>query len=153
MRKYFLLSAVAILAATNVNATTDYAEITAEATVSVAKVLQCASYTLNMGTFTIKEGNNPIDIMAMDTSSPYYDSSDIINFDIPETSYISCYDVDFSSDYATFPNRIDLTGTTHKQTIQAYLYASGSEVRGMPIFPADVKADTYTGSFTITYTY
>ena len=33
MRKYFLLGAVALMAATSANATTDYAEVTARATI------------------------------------------------------------------------------------------------------------------------
>jgi len=56
MRKYFLLSAVALLATSTANATTDYAEVTAKATIEVATEFTCDE--INWGTIVVK-ANNP----------------------------------------------------------------------------------------------
>jgi len=55
MRKYFLLG-VAMLVATNVNATTDYAEVTAKATIQIAGQLSCPS-SIDFGTIVVKANN------------------------------------------------------------------------------------------------
>jgi len=55
MRKYFLLSAIALLAATNVNATTDYAEVTARAKIEVANTFECDD--VDWGTIVVKAEN------------------------------------------------------------------------------------------------
>ncbi|MBE6450514.1 MAG: hypothetical protein E7016_00950 [Alphaproteobacteria bacterium] len=55
MRKYFLLSAVALLAATSANAKTDYAEVTAKATIEVATKYGCDE--LNLGKIVVKKNN------------------------------------------------------------------------------------------------
>ena len=68
MRKYFLLSAVALLATSTANATTDYAEVTAKATIEHAGTLDCPS-EWDFGTIVIKPNNEALVIDDGDSTS------------------------------------------------------------------------------------
>ena len=60
MKKYFLLGAVALLATTSANATTDYAEVTAKATIEVAEQFECND--IDFGKIVVKQNNEAIEI-------------------------------------------------------------------------------------------
>ncbi|MBE6451291.1 MAG: hypothetical protein E7016_04935 [Alphaproteobacteria bacterium] len=166
MRKYFLLSAVAILAATNVNATTDYAEVTARATIEMANEVTCSEF--NFGTFVIKKGNGEI---SFDSSQIGMDElshlSGDINSLISHSGYTSAVcslsDMDNAiiDGATTSTNYVTLKGKKSSKTLNAELksggYMPGSSdgvyFSGILTIPEDIEADEYTGSFTINFTY
>ena len=150
MRKYFLLSAVALLTTSTANATTDYAEVTAKATIEVAGTLECSDW--NWGIIVVKQNNAEFTMDSDGTT----ESKDVISYDnggqdalvhctIPNNSTSSWYDGLELSD-------ITLTSGSNKITIKN-VYAYLSFINGTLSIPANVKAGEYTGSFTVTHTY
>ena len=154
MRKYFLLSAVAMLMTTTANATTDYAEVTAKATIQVAGTIECTD--IDYGTIVVKQGNEKIHIVGYDE----YESKDILSITTVRDQAV-CYTNDGYSQAGDFsyPNSVTLSGTTSDTPLTLTLYdpawGANNDAWLMPelTIPANVKADTYTGSFTMTYTY
>ncbi|MBQ8870868.1 MAG: DUF4402 domain-containing protein [Alphaproteobacteria bacterium] len=159
MRKYFLLSAVAILAATNVNATTDYAEVTAKATIEVAGTFECSD--LDFGTIVVKQGNAESIVtafMSYDENEDFIQASsksgDIIS--VSGASTASCGYID---DYHTpsgvdIPTSVTLIGNNGSMTAALKMSdESWFYIDGTLTIPANVKAGEYTGSFTVTATY
>ncbi|MBE6450346.1 MAG: DUF4402 domain-containing protein [Alphaproteobacteria bacterium] len=165
MRKYFLLSAVALLAASTANATTDYAEVTAKATIEVANTFTCSE--LNFGTIVMKQNNEKTELWLT------HDGSSLDSYDIDSTNIISATDYDtancsFDSVVAgniTLPTSIQLTGvnTSEKLTVDSFGYAGvGGEpdvsfnklhIGAMLHIPSKVTADEYIGSFTVSVVY
>ncbi|MBQ2810533.1 MAG: DUF4402 domain-containing protein [Alphaproteobacteria bacterium] len=147
MRKYFLLSAVALLTATSANATTDYAEVTAKATIEVAGTFECSD--IDFGTIVVKQGNEDIYLSSNGTSM----SDDLIS--VSGDGNFSC-----SSSYLNLDNLLEIedvsltneSGDTLTLTNLALDVSLGYIGRDL-IIPADVKAGDYTGSFTIILTY
>ena len=78
MRKYFLLGATVLLAVNTANATTDYAEVTAKATIEVARQFECTDF--DFGTIVIKE-NNPETTVVIGDGFEEYDESIILEYD------------------------------------------------------------------------
>ena len=165
MRKYFLLSAVALLTATNANATTDYAEVTAKATIEVANQMECSDWDL--GTIVIKS-NNPTTTITTDTITLDYDSDIILSISNGTNSYsLVCYVSDYTGNYSNItvgvPNAIKLTGKTNGDQIiinnitsDAHDDASGGielAINGTFNIPASVKADDYESVFTVNMVY
>ncbi|MBE6450465.1 MAG: DUF4402 domain-containing protein [Alphaproteobacteria bacterium] len=147
MRKYFLLSAVALLVASTANATTEYAEVTARATIQVAGIFECSD--LDFGTIVVKQ-NNGISTIFVDSSG--YDEPDISGDIISVTgeSMAGCY-----SDEANYnmPTSVELSaeGKTKKLTVE--LNTTETDIGGKLTIPAQIESGTYTGSFTVTSTY
>ena len=148
MRKYFLLSAVALLVTTSANATTDYAEVTARATIEVANTMECSDW--NWGTIVVKQKNAEFTIDSDGTT----ESKDVISYDNGgQDSLVTCT----SSNTLLWPDGlalsdITLTSGSNKITIKN-VYAYLSFINGTLSIPANVKAGEYTGSFTVTHTY
>ena len=149
MRKYFLLSAVALLATSTANATTDYAEVTAKATIEVAGTFTCDD--IDFGTIVVKQGNEAI---ILDTSGPQFEPyGDLLS--INSFSSPSCYKANgepvtedplfFDMDTIYLKN-INGDGMALQPT-----YSDGI-LNAILTIPANVKPGEYTGSFTLTIT-
>ncbi|MBQ2811056.1 MAG: DUF4402 domain-containing protein [Alphaproteobacteria bacterium] len=163
MRKYFLLSAVALLAASTANATTDYAEVTAKATIEVANTFTCSE--LNFGTIVMKQNNAESYLWLLhDGSSIDYDL-DVDVISATDYSTATCSFDSVISERVTLPDSIQLTGvnTSEKLTVDSFGYAtSGGEpdvsfnklhIGAMLHIPSKVTADEYIGSFTVSVVY
>ncbi|MBE6451727.1 MAG: DUF4402 domain-containing protein [Alphaproteobacteria bacterium] len=159
MRKYFLLSFAALMAATSANATTDYAEVTAKATIEVAGTFSCDP--IDFGTIVLKQGNGEIILHGLDgavegdkasllSPSEYQsflaecsfvanENIDQGNFNLPETIQLTGEDPN---------NKISMKNTNAYPTSEGYTYVTGSLY-----IPADAEADTYNGTFTMSVTY
>jgi len=145
MRKYFLLSAVAMLMTTTANATTDYAEVTAKATIEVANTMSCDN--IDWGTIVVKQNNGEINI----DDSCEADSDDLISISASDCRSQCRANSSFETtgfDDVTLKNEngntITLTNIDLADDGTLYSYLN---------IPANVKAGTYTGSFTVTVTY
>ena len=143
MRKYFLISAVALMAATSANATTDYAEVTAKATIEVANTFTCPN--LDWGTIVVKQQNDDIIIVSESGS----DSDDLISYS--GTGKTEC-NIDVMNDYGETISLKNSSGDTINILIQSEYSESPSLISTITI-PANVKAGEYTGLFTVTKTY
>ncbi|MBE6450662.1 MAG: hypothetical protein E7016_01715 [Alphaproteobacteria bacterium] len=144
MRKYFLLSAVALLATSTANATTDYAEVTAKATIEVATEFTCDE--INWGTIVVK-ANNP-------DFTLYTDS-----LETPEILSITDYNLNGTCYKNGTPYNGEFEGsTTLKNANGDELGTYASWTTDYPFhsvlsIPANVKAGEYTGAFTVSVTY
>ncbi|MBQ8870803.1 MAG: DUF4402 domain-containing protein [Alphaproteobacteria bacterium] len=154
MRKYFLLSAVALIISGTANAATDYAEVTAKATIEVAGTFTCSD--LDFGTIVVKQGNEEFDISSFDLNEGVtYDNYaiSISGFNPSECAYSGGYD---AGDDGTFP---PITSYLRNANGDSLLFSAdfqnfyGGELHGTLTIPANVKAGEYTGSFTVTLTY
>ena len=144
MRKYFLLSAVALLVTSTANATTDYAEVTAKASIEVAGTMNCSD--LDFGTIVVKQ-NNAISTYDSSTGET---TGDILSITNDDTYKISCDDP--IDETYKFISSLELSspGKTKKLTVNLI---NGDEIYAMLTIPANIEAGEYTNSFTITRTY
>jgi len=147
MRKYFLLSAVALLVATSANATTDYAEVTAKATIEVATKFSCDN--IDYGTIVVKQNNSPFVIDA--ELGVVDDTNSLISWsgDTGITGVSTCgitFDDDFNENVTLKNNNGD------KITLSVYSRYDDSFLISALRIPAQVKPGEYTGSFTVTVT-
>ncbi|MBE6451469.1 MAG: hypothetical protein E7016_05855 [Alphaproteobacteria bacterium] len=149
MRKYFLLSAVALLATSTANATTDYAEVTAKATIQVAGTLECNGGEVDYGTIVVKQDNEEfvIDYYGESTSEDFISMSG-------EGNISSCAPGGSGEYLNNFTASTELTSAEgNKLSLNAYINKDSEELLTELTIPANVKAGEYTGSFTVTYTY
>ncbi|MBE6451302.1 MAG: hypothetical protein E7016_04995 [Alphaproteobacteria bacterium] len=149
MRKYFLLGAVALLATSTANATTDYAEVTAKATIEVANTFGCDE--IDFGTIVVKQDNHEF-VIASDSSGYTIigeGASDFISMNINDPKS-TCHDF-----YPDLEQINVTTKLTNDKGDKMTLSCHGAEDMLYPelTIPANVKAGTYTGSFTITINY
>ncbi|MBE6451738.1 MAG: hypothetical protein E7016_07250 [Alphaproteobacteria bacterium] len=146
MRKYFLLSAVALMTATNVNAATDYAEVTAKATIQKANLVTCDE--LNWGTITIKQDNAAF---TLDSTEPGTGFSDLISIS-GGNSQFTCNSANMTS--LTKNNEGSLYLVNENGAEMSLEVGDVWEMDGKTYFatqlhiPEDVEAGTYTGTFT-----
>ncbi|MBE6451778.1 MAG: hypothetical protein E7016_07465 [Alphaproteobacteria bacterium] len=154
MRKYFLLSAVALLATSTANATTDYAEVTAKATIEVAGTFSCSP--INYGTIVVKQGNEAFVIDEYGTST----SDDLISAGNSSVHSMCSSDSEPEDYYLAENQTFDDVVLTNKNgdiitliNVHAGAESSASSIYVSLKIPADVKAGDYTGSFTVTKTY
>ena len=139
MRKYFLLSAVALLATSTANATTDYAEVTARATIEVAGTFDCPE--IDFGTIVVKQNNSEITIYDSDTDPNHSSYDDFISMSKDPTGLQCTYNsnkVDMIGVY------IDLQGTKGGAPLNL-TYNTGYQL----VIPDNVTPDVYTGTTTI----
>ena len=143
MRKYFLLSAVALIISGNANATTDYAEVTAKATIEVAGTFECDDY--DWGTIVVKQNNEPFTIDSFDGS----EHKDLISISSLPGS-LSCTDEFLGNDTI---DEVKLTNENGDIITISGMFADEDAIYGAQLnIPANVKPGEYTGSFTITVT-
>ncbi|MBQ2811199.1 MAG: DUF4402 domain-containing protein [Alphaproteobacteria bacterium] len=147
MRKYFLISAVALLAATNANAAPDYAEVTAKATIEVAGTFECTD--MDFGTIVVKQNNKETTLVEnlSESKSMGYNVDDIIS--ISGEGYSRCT-TNSSILNVSEPN-ITLSNASNDK-LSLSVEDVGGFLGGTLIIPANVKAGEYTGSFTVTVT-
>ncbi|MBE6451809.1 MAG: hypothetical protein E7016_07630 [Alphaproteobacteria bacterium] len=147
MRKYFLLGAVALLATTSANATTDYAEVTAKATIEVAGTFECDD--IDYGTIVVKQGNEQISIGTADGCNDVNDTWDLISASCtsvsPKCTHIEAHNS--GTDY-----NIELSNANGDK-IDLEVYDAIDQLSTMLHIPANVKPGDYTSSFTLTRTY
>ena len=150
MRKYFLLSAVAALAASTANATTDYAEVTARATIQVAGTLDCES-SIDWGTIVVKQGHGDITIASDDADLP----DGILS--MPYAGGIMAFCGYGEDDAIQFqPTTVTLAKKDGGEGILTYKpeYSGGHEsIVGTLTIPAGTVSGDYEGSFTAVRTY
>ena len=157
MRKYFLLGVAALLSASTANATTDYAEVTAKATIEVAGTLTCKN--IDFGTIVVKQ-NNGASTITIDTE----DDLTQLDGDILSTSDLSnakffCGDV--SDPTATpmgvgnlsFPRSVTIKNDSNDEMTISFEDNYVDGVNTILSIPPQVGEGDYTGSFTVTYTY
>ena len=157
MRKYFLLGAVAMLATNTANATTDYAEVTAKATIEVAGILDCSSNVLECGTIVVKQYNKEIQVPC-GYPSIY---GDPFNMPLPEDvishtggNMVICPNANFGTEGTSIGTIELISGNNKIQfAVGGEITPEGETVMGRLTIPANVPAGPYTGSFTITSTY
>ena len=145
MRKYFLLGVAALLATSTANATTDYAEVTAKATIEIAGTFECDD--IDFGTIVVKQNNGEINI----NDSCKANSDDLISISASDCLSQCRANSSFGTtgfDDVTLKNE---NGNTITLTDIA-LVDDGTLYSFLNI-PANVKAGEYTGSFTVTVTY
>ena len=150
MRKYFLLSAVALLAATTANATTDYAEVTAKATIEVAGTLECGD--MNFGTIVVKSGRTESTTITMDENGASFDENHILSVTDDSISWCTSDYIDAEGSSFFGDTTVTLTGDNGTLSVDIIDYNYGDIYSKLTI-PANVKAGTYTGTFTVTLTY
>ncbi|MBE6451381.1 MAG: hypothetical protein E7016_05400 [Alphaproteobacteria bacterium] len=145
MRKYFLLSAVALLSISTANATTDYAEVTARATIEVAGTFECDD--IDFGTIVVKQNNggmvvgDPLIEGTIGSASP-----DFISATGSPYSFCTVLPQD-TQEYRT------LLKNSNGDSLSLVTMVDNSSVYSELTIPAKVKAGEYTGAFTVTVTY
>ena len=147
---------MAFLATNTANATTDYAEVTAKATIEVAGSLDCTD--LDFGTIVVKSGRTESTVVSMGrdmcTNEAEFDENHVLSIS-GEGCAASCNGNGYMiEDNTTFnaPTSVKLTGTNGSLDVSLLSDEYGA-VGGALTIPADVKAGDYEGSFTVTVTY
>ncbi|MBQ2811165.1 MAG: hypothetical protein IJF12_03245 [Alphaproteobacteria bacterium] len=136
MRKYFLLSAVALLATSTANATTDYAEVTAKATIEVATKYGCDE--LNLGKIVVKKNNTEFTFSDHDQSD---DNLISVENNILDYHCEGPFDVIIAD--------IDLTNPDAPDKVIKLHYEGDTAVYNVTI-PANITAGEYSGTTTMT---
>ncbi|MBQ2810542.1 MAG: hypothetical protein IJF12_00055, partial [Alphaproteobacteria bacterium] len=141
-----LFSAVALLATSTANATTDYAEVTAKATIEVAGTFECDD--IDFGNIVVKQNNRAVTVNNDDTIWADGEGiNDIISFSLSD-NIVSCT-ASVSEEYNETVTLKNDNGD--KMSLNVYGYGAG--LASALYIPANVKAGEYTGSFTVTVTY
>ena len=143
MRKYFLTCAVALLATSTANATTDYAEVTAKATIEVANELSCTE--MNWGTIIVKQNNEEFSVI-FDGGS---DSHDLIS--VSGNGEVTCSQS--IGEVALDDEEFTLKNANADTISLIHVAQENYRITGDLLIPANVKPGVYTGSFTVTYTH
>jgi len=148
MRKYFLLSAVALLATSTANATTDYAEVTAKATIEVAGTFECIDK--DWGKIVVKQNNEEFKI---DTNGETT-SADLISAN--GDGFIYCdgtnEDASITIEDAILTNQ-DTNKTIYMDVSLDGIDSTGTQLSSSLTIPSGIVSGEYTGSFTVTRTY
>ncbi|MBE6450831.1 MAG: DUF4402 domain-containing protein [Alphaproteobacteria bacterium] len=152
MRKYFLTCTVALLATSTANATTDYAEVTAKATIEVATQLDCSE--LDFGTIVVKQ-NNAASTVTIPQEGRLTYTGDVLS--VEDYSRGLCRGIDDEESYSITSTAatINLIGEKSKEIITANVVPDAVElfefeIEGVLNIPQNVTADTYIGSYTLT---
>ena len=147
MRKYFLLSAVALLTATSANAATDYAEVTAKATIEVASTLECED--IDFGTIVVKQNNEASTIQLID-AEPIITGNGVISTTAGRAAICEL----FRDASSNLPDSVTLTNENGKTIIVDNLINfDDTGLMATLNIPDKVSTGTYTGTFTLAYTY
>ena len=162
MRKYFLLSIVALLATSNVNATTDYFSGTVTASATVTRTTEISCTPLNFGTVYIQSGEYGwVKLNKMD----YTETSESVTKVIGESHSAKCTVGEYKDDamisnvdFGTTYGEIMLTtsnGDTGVSVMSLEYIDSGNElyIYGTLDISQDAVGGTYEGSMTVLITY
>ncbi|MBE6451182.1 MAG: hypothetical protein E7016_04375 [Alphaproteobacteria bacterium] len=155
MRKYFLLSAVALMVATNVNAATDYATGTLETKANIIHHTKISCDALDFGTIAVPENNGEGTIKLLpEDGGELYTTGDILHLNGAKLGH--CGGVVFE-DGDNYIN--ELTGdvslrnpdTEDELILTTYYDASYTSlyIGGILEIPANIEIGEYTGSIEI----
>ena len=139
MRKYFLLSAVALMAATTANATTDYAEVTAKATIEVAGTFDCPE--IDFGKIVVKQNNAEFEVY--EEVGCDGDGADSCISVEKDPSGLQCT---LNSEKIDLVAHMSLTNPEAPGKVITLNYEAGYTL----IIPANITAGEYTGTTTMT---
>ncbi|MBQ8871093.1 MAG: hypothetical protein IJ019_06955 [Alphaproteobacteria bacterium] len=135
------------------NATTDYAEVTAKATIEVAGTISCSD--MNFGTIVVKQNNAETTISYGDgLEYTHYDKTSILS--VTNVSNSLCSTLSTEDTGVDYPDSIELKADGKSTKL---IYYPLMDIEDAPMFygdleiPAQVQAGEYTGSFTVTHTY
>ncbi|MBE6450780.1 MAG: hypothetical protein E7016_02320 [Alphaproteobacteria bacterium] len=142
MRKYFLTSAVALLSISTANATTDYAEVTAKATIEVAGKFECDE--IDFGKIVVKQNNA---VITLDDGECFEGCDDLISIDNTNI-FPDCTVESASGDTLILENE---NGDTME--LEVYGIADYKVYYTTLQIPAKVTPGEYTGSITVTHAY
>ncbi|MBQ2810926.1 MAG: hypothetical protein IJF12_02020 [Alphaproteobacteria bacterium] len=162
MRKYFLLSAVAMLVATNVNAATNV-NGNVEIQAKIEHVNQITCSPLNFGTIYIKS-NNALSTISLDGSN-YTTTGDVVTVQNAIGGY--CTDIDKGGtttfnliDIETEGGSVYLTGARSSEEtgdqeawVSDIVITDTGDVNGKLWIPENFPAATLEGSFTFVGAY
>ncbi|MBQ2810604.1 MAG: DUF4402 domain-containing protein [Alphaproteobacteria bacterium] len=156
MRKYFLLSAVALLATSTANATTDYAEVTAKATIEVAGTLTCSN--IDFGTIVVKQNNGDSTVImeasSWDNTSEISTTGDILSVDGATSSVCDEFPGGYHFSDAVgvdYPSTIELFAAGKTKTLTLDLSDDDNWGMGGTLhIPSKIEAGDYVGTFTLT---
>ena len=143
-----------MLATTTANATTDYAEVTAKATIEVANTIECTD--LDWGTIVVKQNNQPFTLDSLHPDTP---QTDVISYDNNKGSMTCTASSDAQGTLPSYPANLTLTANNGGEPIALRLSPDTVEFDGFFAiesaldFPANVKAGDYEAKFTLTLTY
>ncbi|MBQ8870957.1 MAG: DUF4402 domain-containing protein [Alphaproteobacteria bacterium] len=161
MRKYFLLSAVAMLATSTANATTDFAEMTARATIEYANVFEFTD--LNFGTITLATDKYDIELPLSCTGDVEYYPSDgaVVNVTGADAARLKVTSKVPNIDNLILPSDGDVellgdNGTIVLKNVHKCAESDdGSDlsIGATILIPASTPAGTYVNSFVIMATY
>ena len=134
MRKYFLLSAIALLAASNTNAATDYANIELSAKVEYANTLTCTP--LNLGTIVLSSNESG--------EVSYFLPTDSIG---PSGSVLSVT----GASGGTCTSNIDLESEGWSYELENYLSRIGDDIGAdsLTVSPEDIQAQGKSLAFAV----
>ncbi|MBE6450643.1 MAG: DUF4402 domain-containing protein [Alphaproteobacteria bacterium] len=142
MRKYFLLSAVALLATSTANAATRYAEVTAKAELVTANTFEKYS-DLDFGVIAIKS-NNKDSTVTISKNSVVSHTGDVLSVD---NATLATFD-DLNSMH--FPETVTIKNGENTLSISLSDESTGGfAIGGTLNIPANVPVGVYTGSFTV----
>ena len=155
MRKYFLLGVAALMTTTSVNAKTDYAEVTAKATIEVATNFTCDE--IDWGTIVVKQNNRQFTIYGTDSNGnidDYFgpDSSELISASKYPSFRCNFNGESYNQHFSNFSETFDITNENGDK-ISATVGSEGENEVTFLTIPANVKPGNYTGAVTISYTY
>ncbi|MBE6451768.1 MAG: DUF4402 domain-containing protein [Alphaproteobacteria bacterium] len=156
MKKYFLISAVAILAATNVNAAQyqGYATLTAGAEIKRANEITCT--VLNFGTIIVKEDEYGEVYWNSDETIGY--SGGVVSVDgaeLAECSVPMGDDYTLTLDQSTLQFDEILVCSEDEKCLLAEIEAVGvdGKIGGFLHIDSDTPAGSYVGNVTVTTIY
>ena len=148
MRKYFLLTATALLSATNVMAESNaYSELSVNATIAHANEITCSD--VNFGTIYLKANHGDLVVDLVDDLVLESNSSDYVSSTDTASAYCELNEDSemlFSSETVT----LSAEGESKVLTFKPEQW-SRSSINGTLSIPADVTPTSYTGSFEVTF--
>ncbi|MBQ8869967.1 MAG: hypothetical protein IJ019_01160 [Alphaproteobacteria bacterium] len=153
MRKYFLLSAAALMIATNANAGTGYAEVTANATIEYVSQMECSD--LSFGKILLINDGQPISLTRHSSEDANDQTPNILS--VSGSGLASCTLQGATISDFDIENKVEL-------------YLASGEILNLSIYRDEISGDTisfssqlsstdfpldgeYTGSFTVFVTY
>ena len=155
MRKYFLLSAVALLAASTANAETEYAEVTVKATLVDANQFSCSD--MDFGIIVLKSGAMIASTVTLQNTGEPITTGKILS--VSGTNTPLCEHARGEQVEVNFPESLTLTSihTGEEMTVTNFekVNDNGYEFNIIATLniPETYADDEYIGTFTLTSTY
>ena len=143
MKKYFLSMCFVFLTISNVNSATDYAEVTARASIQVAEVVECENPIMNFGSLAVK-ANNEESSVALGANSTTQ-NGDVVAVNNASTATCSNQELNWEA-----VGDVTLTNNNGKTvTITDIGVDANNNVTGNLIIPKNADSGEYVGTFTV----